>query len=167
MHWPNACEFHNSVPALLSPFLGWLAYCFLFQAILQSTFPDSLRGALPVVGGDRDEPLQQDHLRGVRDAGLQPGSSRQPLQHGWVEAFVGVGYDLRCLVKLVDPFQAFFKGYHNPSGSSIYWAHVTPLSCSPNVMAMSFQPVTFQTRSSSFKQSMQLIRQYLFLIAMR
>ena len=29
VHWPNACQFHNSVPALLSPFLGWVAYCFL------------------------------------------------------------------------------------------------------------------------------------------
>ena len=26
MHWPNTCEFHNSVPALLCPFLGWVAY---------------------------------------------------------------------------------------------------------------------------------------------
>ena len=26
MRWPNTCEFHNSVPALLCPFLGWVAY---------------------------------------------------------------------------------------------------------------------------------------------
>ena len=29
LHWPIADEFHNSVPALLSPFLGWVAYIFL------------------------------------------------------------------------------------------------------------------------------------------
>ena len=34
MHWPNAYEFHNSVPALLSPFLGWVAYCLLFLGYL-------------------------------------------------------------------------------------------------------------------------------------
>ena len=34
MHWPIAYEFHNSVPALLSPFLGWVAYCLLFLGYL-------------------------------------------------------------------------------------------------------------------------------------
>ena len=28
-HWPIAFELHNSVPAQLSPFLGWVAYIFL------------------------------------------------------------------------------------------------------------------------------------------
>ena len=36
MHWSNACEFHNSVPVLLSPFLGWVAYCFLQEKKFQS-----------------------------------------------------------------------------------------------------------------------------------
>ena len=26
MHWPNANEFHNSVPALFSPILVWFTY---------------------------------------------------------------------------------------------------------------------------------------------
>ena len=29
LHWPIANEFHNSVPAQLSPFLGWVAFTFL------------------------------------------------------------------------------------------------------------------------------------------
>ena len=34
MHWPNANELRNSVPALLSNFLGWVAYFY----ILEQTF---------------------------------------------------------------------------------------------------------------------------------
>ena len=30
LHWPKACQFYNRVPALLSPLLGWVAYCLLF-----------------------------------------------------------------------------------------------------------------------------------------
>ena len=28
LHWPIAVEFHNSMKALLSPFLGWVAYSY-------------------------------------------------------------------------------------------------------------------------------------------
>ena len=34
MHWPNAYEFHSSVPALLSPFLGWVAFGLLLLGYL-------------------------------------------------------------------------------------------------------------------------------------
>ena len=31
LHWHNACEFHNSVPALLSPILGWVGLVEQFE----------------------------------------------------------------------------------------------------------------------------------------
>ena len=38
MHWPTpACESQNSVPALFSPFIGWVASCFR-QVYLTTVF---------------------------------------------------------------------------------------------------------------------------------
>ena len=39
LHSPNACEFHNSLPSLLSPSIGWVANCCLYDTYLRLLLP--------------------------------------------------------------------------------------------------------------------------------